>query len=316
VVTASPQAGISPSAASIAHAMILERVDGGNDKIEMSCCSSSSESSTRRSVTVIHGSLETDESTSADTCSSSAIDDGGYDKIEASSSCSSIATAIAGSNAEVIAVPNADADAVASGNEGIDRVEAFNGSMGFVTANKGVDASVNARADGNASNAIGSNGGCNKVNKSKGASSCTSTSCTRSSSLSLNDVVDADASASASSATSNFIASSATSKYNACTISVCSTAGHFKYNRREFKCNESNYQYSGKDCDRLFLDDSSCSSAQVLVADDVSMNRKMTKRCLEKLGLHCDEAVDGAEAVTMCAAKRYRLVRKVHDAAF
>jgi PleD family two-component response regulator len=65
---------------------------------------------------------------------------------------------------------------------------------------------------------------------------------------------------------------------------------------------------AGKKRDRLVLDETDDSSAQVLIAAAVAMNRKMTKRCLEQLGLHCDEAVDGAEAVAMCAIKRYRLV--------
>jgi CheY-like chemotaxis protein len=49
--------------------------------------------------------------------------------------------------------------------------------------------------------------------------------------------------------------------------------------------------------------------AQVLIADDVTMNRKMVKRCLQQLGFCCDEATDGAEAVARCQVKRYCLVR-------
>jgi len=50
------------------------------------------------------------------------------------------------------------------------------------------------------------------------------------------------------------------------------------------------------------------SSATVLIVDDVTMNRKMIKRCVQQLGFVCDEACDGAEAVTMCDAKHYSLV--------
>ena len=67
-------------------------------------------------------------------------------------------------------------------------------------------------------------------------------------------------------------------------------------------------QEVGKKRDRMALGGTTRGSAQVLIADDVSINRKMTKRCLEQLGLDCDEAVDGFEAVAMCAIKRYRLV--------
>jgi len=49
-------------------------------------------------------------------------------------------------------------------------------------------------------------------------------------------------------------------------------------------------------------------SATVLIVDDVTMNRKMIKRCVQQLGFVCDEACDGAEAVTMCGAKHYSLV--------
>jgi CheY-like chemotaxis protein len=50
------------------------------------------------------------------------------------------------------------------------------------------------------------------------------------------------------------------------------------------------------------------SRTQVLIVDDVTMNRKMIKRCVQQLGFACDEACDGAEAVAMCAAKQYSLV--------
>jgi len=45
-----------------------------------------------------------------------------------------------------------------------------------------------------------------------------------------------------------------------------------------------------------------------LIVDDVTMNRKMIKRCMQQLGFTCEEACDGAEAVAMCALNQYGLV--------
>jgi len=57
------------------------------------------------------------------------------------------------------------------------------------------------------------------------------------------------------------------------------------------------------------------SPSRVLIADDVTSNRKLIRRCLEQLGFTCDEAADGAEAVKMCGLNRYNLVLMDHVSA-
>ncbi|HVR44675.1 MAG TPA: response regulator [Thermoanaerobaculia bacterium] len=47
---------------------------------------------------------------------------------------------------------------------------------------------------------------------------------------------------------------------------------------------------------------------RILVADDDLMIRKMVVKVLEREGYGVDEAKDGAEAIEMCAATRYRVV--------
>jgi CheY-like chemotaxis protein len=45
-----------------------------------------------------------------------------------------------------------------------------------------------------------------------------------------------------------------------------------------------------------------------LIVDDVALNRRMMRRCLEQLGFECDEAEDGALAVALCQSRQYELV--------
>jgi len=59
---------------------------------------------------------------------------------------------------------------------------------------------------------------------------------------------------------------------------------------------------------RAFHQRSTAPPMTALIVDDVTMNRKMIKRCIQQLGFTCEEACDGAEAVAMCALKQYSLV--------
>ena len=278
--------------------------DASSDIIETFATNSSSSSSSR-GPTVTAAFVDADDSASAEGVSASETSgDGCSEKNEISdttttSTCAIVSTAV---DNDVSADVSADARASSAG----------------ASSTSASSANASSASTGNSASSISGDKSSDKIEMSNTCSSCSSSiSCVNIASAGdfINVSVRSAGASSMSRASDNArVSASASANRLPSSIGCSTTSSHSESTCCQLLGGDEdvNQDSSGKFCDRVVLDKFNSCSSQVLIADDVSINRKMIKRCLEKLGLLCDEAKDGAEAVAMCSAKRYRLVRGGH----
>lgn len=72
--------------------------------------------------------------------------------------------------------------------------------------------------------------------------------------------------------------------------------------------NENSWQlHTGQDNELLMNFTTACECSQILIVDDIDMNRYVLKQIfMSKYGIHCDEATNGKEAIQLIKARSFQ----------